>query len=97
MKQTNKNYKRFVSAMYVINIVAQAIFTLITPAALLFFISWLCVSRLGAPEWIYAVAIPLGVISGFISMVKFILAACANLDRLEKQNNKKSGNKHNEK
>ena len=87
------------SVMYAINIVAQAIFNLLTPAALMFFISWLFVKKAGAPEWIYAIAIPLGIIAGLFSMVKFVIAASSNLERLEKQgkNNEKTGHNKNEK
>ena len=79
-------YKKFVGAMYVLNIIMQSIFTLLTPAALGFFIAWLSVSKLSAPEWLYAVLIPLGIISGFISMVKFAISASEGLERMEKNN-----------
>lgn len=74
--------------LYAVNIISQAIFTLLTPAALAFGVAWLFVSRVGAPSWLYAVLIPLGVIAGFISMIKFVLSATAALERLEKQNRK---------
>ena len=85
-------YKKIVSAAYVINIVFQAAITLVTPAALFFFIAWLFVSKASAPEWLYAIAIVLGVIFGFASMIKFVLSAMKSLERLEKQN-EKSGEK----
>ena len=74
--------------LYALNIIGQAIFTLLTPAALTFGLAWLFVSRAGAPNWLYAILIPLGVIAGLISMVKFVIAATANLERLEKENRK---------
>ena len=100
--------KGFIDALYVLNIVAQAIFTLLTPPSLLFFIAWLLVSKLSLPEWIYAVAIILGIFIGLFSMVKFVLSATHNLERLEKarsvtqdsgqkKNNFDSGNNNNEK
>lgn len=67
------------------NIIIQALFDLAAPAALFFFIAMLFVKRVGAPEWIYAVAIPLGIFVGLYNMVKFILSATSALDRLEKQ------------
>ena len=77
-------YKKFVSAMYVINIVSQAIFTLATPIALGFGISWLLVEYASAPFFVYAVFITVGALCGFYSMIKFVLSAMAALERLEK-------------
>ena len=74
--------------LYAVNIIGKAIFTLLTPAALMFGISWLLVSRAGAPSWIYAVFISVGIIAGLVSMVKFVINATSNLERLEKQNRK---------
>ena len=83
--------KRFVSALYVLNIISQAIFTLLTPTAILFAIGWLFVSQLSAPGWIYAILIPIGVIFGFYHMIKFVISASESLERLEKQNKKRRG------
>ena len=77
-------YRKIVSAMYVINIVSQAIFTLATPIALGVGISWLLVTYVSAPLFVYAILITLGALSGFYSMIKFILSAMEALDRLEK-------------
>lgn len=80
------------SVMYAINIVVQAVFTLLTPVALMFCIALLFVKRAGAPEWLYAILIPLGVIAGLLSMVKFTISATAGLERLEKETkNNKNG------
>lgn len=78
-------YKRFVGAMYVINIIAQAMFTLLIPAALMLAVAWLFVEKCGAPGWLYAVLVTLGIISGFISMIRFVIRASESLERLEKQ------------
>lgn len=84
--------------MYAINIIAQAVFSLLTPAALMFCVAWLLVKKAAAPEWLYAVLIPVGIIAGLVSMVKFVISAASALERLEKQtkNNKKTG-RNNEK
>lgn len=80
--------------LYAINIISQAIFTLLIPTALTFGLSWLLVSRAGAPTWIYAILIPIGVVAGLVSMVRFVITATANLERLEKQ--KRKGKKKDE-
>ena len=78
-------YKKLVNALYIFNIISQAIFTLAIPIALGFGISWLFVSYLSAPGWIYAVLITLGALSGFYSMIKFVLSAMSAYERLEKE------------
>ena len=85
-------YKNFVGALYVINIVFQCILTLITPAAFMLLVSWLFVSKLGAPTWIYAVLITVGFVFGIISMIKFAISASEGLERLEKQGNSNKNN-----
>ncbi len=82
-------YKNFVSAIYVFNIVMQSLFTLLTPAALGFLVCWLLVSKAGAPSWIYAIFLPLGIIVGFFSMIKFAISASESLERLENERNDK--------
>ena len=79
---------RLFGFLYAVNIIGQAIFTLLTPAALMFGLSWLLVSRAGAPSWLYAIFISIGVIAGLVSMVKFVISATSNLERLEKENRK---------
>lgn len=83
-------YKNFVSAIYVFNIIMQSLFTLITPAALAFLVCRIFINRLGAPGWIYAIFLPLGIIIGFISMIKFAISASESLERLEKERNDKN-------
>ena len=80
-------YKKLVSALYIFNIVSQAVFTLSIPIGLGFGLSWLLVTYLYAPRWIYAVLITLGALSGFYSMIKFVLSAMAAYERLEKEQN----------
>ena len=82
-------YKKLVSALYMINIIAQGIVTLLIPAGLMFLLSWLLVSRCSAPTWLYAALVPIGIISGFISMIKFVIRAAEGVERLEKQRKKK--------
>ena len=81
------------SSLYALNIVFQGLFNLVTPAALLFIISYLLISKVGAPEWIYAITLPIGIFLGLYSMVKFILAAMKALDRLEEQGKKTKNTK----
>ena len=92
-------YKKFVSAMYLMNIVVQAIFSLVSPALLLFGVSYLLVRFLGAPIWIHAISISVGILIGLVSMVRFVITALNNLEKIEKsrQNKEKKRNIGNEK
>ena len=85
---------RLFGVLYAMNIIMQSLFDLAAPAALLFFIAWLLVRNVGAPEWIYAIAIPVGVIIGLYSMVRFILSATSALTRLEEQNKRDKDQKN---
>ena len=76
------------SFLYAINIVSQAIFSLLVPVGLLFAAAWLLVIRAGAPKVVYAVAIILGFFIGIYSMIRFVMTATTHLERLENQENK---------
>lgn len=82
-------YKKLVSALYVLNIVSQAIFTLILPIGIGALIAYLLTRYASAPSWVWALLIVFGALSGIYSMIKFILSAMAGLDRLEKEHNTK--------
>ncbi len=84
-------YRKLVSVLYMLNILSQGLFTLVMPAALGFGIGWCAVKYLGAPEWIYAPLLVVGILWGFYSMIKFILTATAGYDRLERQQGESNG------
>ena len=86
-------YRKFVSAMYVLNILFQSLFNLATPILLMLGLSWLLVTKCGAPEWLYAILGVAGVLVGFVSMIKFILGAMSSLEHLEKEHLKKDKEK----
>ena len=86
--------KKTINALYVINIMSQAIFDLAMPIGVGFFISWLLVRYATVGAWIYAVLMPVGAMAGLYSMIKFVLSAMAALERLEReQNENKFGGK----
>ena len=82
------------SAIYVVNIVFQSIFTLLMYIGGSLLVSWLLVEKCGAPSWLYAIIIILGVMSGLISMIRFILSAMnalASLEKAQKERRRKNG------
>ena len=78
-------YKKAISALHVVNIVSQSIFTLLWQIALGVGIGYVAVTYWSAPGWIYVPLILVGVFTGLVSMVRFLLAAMKSLDRLEAQ------------
>ena len=83
-------YGKFVSAMYIFNILFQSLFNLATPILLMLGLAWLLVNKLAAPAWLYAVFGVVGALIGFYSMIKFIITASAALERLEKEREEKA-------
>ena len=88
-------HRRFFNVAYTMNMLFQGIFSLLTPIGFALLISWLLVERAGAPSWLYAPLVILGVFSGFYSMVRFIIAAGNSLERLEREQNKKYRKRNN--
>lgn len=83
-----------ISFVYVLNIVFQALFSLLFNIALMLGLGYLAVEVWGGPPWLYIPMILLGVLTGFVSMVRFILSAMRGLDRLEaeRQRRKRGSN-----
>ena len=78
-------YRRFVNSLYVLNILFQAIFTLLTPVGLGALVAYILTEFADVGGWIWALLLVLGVLTGLYSMIKYILAAMDGLDRLEKE------------
>ncbi len=78
-------HRKLFNAMYALNIFFQSFFSLVTPTALGFLVAYLLNAKAGVGSWIYALLVTLGVLTGFYSMVKSILAASRALENLEKE------------
>lgn len=83
------SYRKLIAPIYVINIVIQAIVSLVSPIAIMFLLAWLLVTKLAVGNWIYVVSIMVGVFSGLYSMVVFVINASRALEAIEKQNSQK--------
>lgn len=81
------------SALYTANVVFQSIFTLLMHIGLGLLLSWLLVTKLGFPAWLYAIIILISVLSGLFSMIRFILSTMRALNNLEKQKKEKTEKK----
>ncbi len=78
-------YRKFISAFQMLNILLQAIYSLLLPIGIGALLSFLLTKYASAPKWIWAVLLLLGTFVGLYSMIKFILTATAGLERMEKQ------------
>lgn len=78
-------YKKFISAFQMLNILLQSIYSLGLPIGVGALASFLLVKYAHAPTWIWAVLLVIGTYAGLFSMVKYILSATKNIERIEKQ------------
>ncbi|MBQ8719458.1 MAG: ABC transporter ATP-binding protein [Clostridia bacterium] len=74
---------KYITPLYLLNIIFQSLFSLLTPVAIALGAAWLLVTKAGVGGWIYAVLALFGVITGLYSMIVFILRATAAFERLE--------------
>ena len=80
--------KHLVNSLYVLNIVGQAIFTLLINLGVMLLLAWLFVEKLGGPGWLYVPFIACGALFGIYRMVRTTILACEALERLEEQKKK---------
>jgi F0F1-type ATP synthase assembly protein I len=78
-----------ISFIYVMNIIAQSIFSLLFNVAVYFGIGYLLNSVFGVDTWVYIPLILVGFILGIVSMIRFIISAMAGVERLENERNGK--------
>lgn len=58
---------------YALNLISQAAFSLVCPAGLCIGVGWLLTYRLGLGKWVLVLSIVLGVLTGFYSMIYFLV------------------------
>ena len=80
--------RKLIRGMYLWNLVLQSILSLLTPIGFSTLVAYLLSER-GVGSWIYAVLIILGVFVGLSSMIRFLLAATAQIERLEQEHQSK--------
>ena len=65
---------------YALNYVFQVTVCLLTPAAIWIGLGWLCYHRWGVGKWIMILSIVLGVVSGAVSMFRFLMTSARIID-----------------
>lgn len=68
---------------YALNYVFQVTFCMLTPAAMWIGFGWLLHHRWGVGKWALILCIVLGVISGVISMFRFLMTSARIIDPTE--------------
>lgn len=84
---------KFIHFVHWVNILMQALFSLLFPVALAVAGAYLLVTYADVGTWIYAVLILVGFASGVVSMVRFILIASRSVEALEKAEKQKQKNR----
>ena len=77
--------KNFMNAMYAMNIILQAFWSLLFPIGGGVLLGWLLVEKCGMGSYLFVILILLGVFVGMISMIRFLISALTGLERLEKE------------
>lgn len=75
--------KKLFKAVYALNFIFQAAFSMIVPAGLLILGGWYLNSRCGWGRWVLITAIVLGVVFGFYSMIYYIVKTKDYIDPTE--------------
>ena len=81
--------KRFMNTMYAMNIILQAFWSLLFPIGGGILLGWLLTEKCGMESYIFIILILLGVFTGLVSMVRFLISALAGLERLEREQQNK--------
>lgn len=79
---------------YALHYVFQVTVCLLTPVALWMGLGWLCHSRWGLGRWVMIPAIVLGVVSGFASMIRFLMTSARIIDPTEPDSAEKKEEGH---
>jgi len=77
--------KKLFKAVYALNFIFQAAFSMIVPAGLLILGGWCLNSRCGWGKWVLVAAILLGVAIGFYSMIYYIVKTKDFIDPTEQK------------
>ncbi len=78
-------HNKLFRALSMLNLLFQAIYTLVLPIGIGALAAFLLTEYASAPSWIWAILLVLGTLMGLYSMIKYILTATAGMERLEKQ------------
>ena len=70
---------------YAMNFISQSAFSLIFPLGLFLWLGYWLTTDVGAPKWVFAICIIIGVMSGVISMFKYIIFASKHIPKVKEK------------
>ncbi len=85
--------KKVFRAVYALNYVFQAAFSMLVPAGAMILGGWLLTERCGVGSWAMVLAIVLGVLLGLYSMFYYIVKTMKHVDPTEGEESDKYGRK----
>ncbi len=83
-------YKKLFDTLSLLNLLGQGLYTLALPIGIGALISYLVTEFLGAPDWIWAILLTLGTLTGLFSMVRFIITYSKGMERTKEEIKKDS-------
>ena len=73
---------------YAMNFISQSAFSLVFPLGIFLALGYWLTNSVGAPKWVFAICIVIGVLSGVVSMFKYIIIASKHMPRAKEREEK---------
>ena len=74
---------------YAMNFISQSAFSLIMPLGIFLWLGYWLTTDMGAPQWVFAVCIVVGVLTGVLSMFKYIILASKHMPKAKEKEHRK--------
>ena len=78
-------HKKIFDALTMLNLLGQALYSLALPIGIGALLSYLLTEYASAPDWIWAILLTLGTLTGLYSMIRYILSTLSAMERQRKQ------------
>ena len=78
-------HKKIFDALTMLNLLGQALYSLALPIGIGALLSYLLTEYASAPDWIWAILLTLGTLTGLYSMIRYILSSLSAMERQRKQ------------
>ena len=86
--QQDAMHKKIFNSVQLLNMLFQALYTLVLPVAIGAALSFVLTKYASAPSFVWALLLTAGVLVGLYSMIKYILFAISAQKRLDEENEK---------
>ena len=79
---------KFFNFAYAMNFISQSAFSLILPLGIFLALGYWLTNQKGLPNWVFAICIVIGVLSGVVSMFKYIIFASKHMPKAKEREDK---------